>query len=232
MEDTKSTLKDLEDSSEGETPDDCKKEAVPLEEILADSEPEDELAGYEKLQVEEGKMASPTQIVTKERVEESPSTVTPNPMEEIKGVTPGGPEMHYETPFGETPQDPYDECQFISTGKTQSNFPPTLNANDDQPLQDPMETVDRYENSSRTAEVLVNFARPIEDMMSRNSLNVTRMVYGHLKNVGAAFANPEYEQLFGRPSCIFVWFELDCRRLMTTTTVSYTHLTLPTICSV
>ena len=211
----------LEDSSEGEGED--KKEMIALEEILADSESEDEFGSYNKVGK---KVTPPSQIVynnTEETKNPKESSTfinqvnTPNPMEEIKEVTPGDDNaLNDDISFEETPQHPFttpyedNSDQLNGLNEEKSNIKRTTN--EDNFFKDPIEIVDQYENSSKTAEVLVNFTRPIEDMMSKNSLNITRMVYSYLKNIGTALINTEP---YGSPSCICVSLLMNHREIRT-----------------
>jgi len=152
--------------------------SVALEDILIDSESDDEF----------------TPLRIKEEVNKT--YVYNEPVEEEKKVV-----------SKETPQYNCNE-EFLSVTETPGFTPTPLfekqEVMDKELFHDPLEIVDRYETLSRATEVLTEFTRPIEEVMSKNSLSVHRMIYSQLRTIRISLGSTEHERNLGRPSCICV----------------------------
>jgi len=70
---------------------------------------------------------------------------------------------------------------------------------------DPLDIVNKYENSSRAEERHEKCIRPIEENMAKCTMGIRRMAYTEYKGIGANLTNPDHEKMWGRPSCICVF---------------------------
>lgn len=167
---------ELEDSSdEGD-------DSVNLEDVLVDSESDDELAPLKKAAADG-------------RVESAHGVVKESPAEENK--------LESMTEDKETPQG---EEQFLCVTEPRLTPTPSFERQEtgDRETFDPLEAVGEHEARARVKQVGEHFARPIEEVMMKNSLSVHRIVYSQLKGVGTALSSLEHEKNWGRPSCICV----------------------------
>jgi len=101
-----------------------------------------------------------------------------------------------------------------SSQKKKKNLSPTKKDNilsekaleeERERMQDPLEIIDRYENSSRLKEKPSDHICYLEDSIAYSPLNISRMSYTQYKKIGGDLGSSDNEKVAGRPSCIAVY---------------------------